>query len=355
MNKKQILISSAAIAIIGALVYTQLRTWRRFDWNTFQSQTSEVHWLMVISALILIYATYFLRALRWKIFLRPVCRVQTRRVIAPTLIGFTGLALLGRPGEFIRPYIIARKESLSISSQIGVWTVERIFDLGAFTVLAAVDIFTAKGLPHREIFHKAGFALVAMVAGLSIGAYFMRCKGPSVAAWLERRFQGVTPRFAMHLSAKARAFGEGLNTIHDATSFLQLAAVSLAIWFFITVAYFQVVHAYPALSYLPYSHVMLLVGFSMVGGIVQLPAIGGGSQLATILALAHIFEVPQELAVSCGILLWLVTFVAVAPIGLALARREHISIRKLTEESHMEEEKEEEEQAGARVHPQPEG
>lgn len=82
------------------------------------------------------------------------------------------------------------------------------------------------------------------------------------------------------------------------------------------------------------SHVILLMGFSIAGSIVQLPVVGGGAQLLTIGALAHVFEVPQELAVSCGILLWLVTFVAVTPVGMLLARREHLSWKKLSEASH---------------------
>ena len=63
------------------------------------------------------------------------------RLIAPTIIGFTGLALLGRPGELIRPYLIARRENLSFSSQIAVWAVERIFDIGAFTILLIAAAF----------------------------------------------------------------------------------------------------------------------------------------------------------------------------------------------------------------------
>ncbi len=351
MNKKRILIGGVLLAIVLGLVYTQVRTWRHFDWRTFHAQTSEVNWLMVFSAVLLIYCTYVLRAIRWKIFLRPVCKARSRRLIAPTFIGFTGLALLGRAGEFIRPYVIARKENLTVTSQFGVWTVERIFDLGAYTLLAAVNIFTAKGLPESTLF--IGFALIAMVVGLSAGAYFMRCKGEAVANWLQGRLHAVAPRFAVHLSAKARAFGQGLNTIHDLASFLQISALSLILWFSITLAYFQIAHAYPALRHMPYSDLMLVVGLSMLGGIVQLPAIGGGSQVATIGGLVKLFDVPQELAVSCGILLWLVTFVAVTPIGLALARREHVSIRKLSAQGHAEEEKEEEE-TEARIQPQPE-
>jgi hypothetical protein len=76
------------------------------------------------------------------------------------------------------------------------------------------------------------------------------------------------------------------------------------------------------------------MGSSMIGSMVQLPGVGGGSQLATISALDHVFKiVPKELTVSCGIMLWLVTFAAVVPIGLLLSHHERLSLRKLSEET----------------------
>ena len=89
-----------------------------------------------------------MRAVRWKIFLKPVRpKVKTMDLVSPTLIGFTGLALLGRAGEFIRPYLIARRTDLPFSSQLAVWAVERIFDIGAFTVLMVLAIFLPSALP----------------------------------------------------------------------------------------------------------------------------------------------------------------------------------------------------------------
>jgi len=83
------------------------------------------------------------------------------------------------------------------------------------------------------------------------------------------------------------------------------------------------------------------MGASMAGSMLQLPAVGGGSQMATIATLSSVFDVPAEMAASCGILLWLVTFAAVIPFGLILAHRERLSLRKLSEESHHAEESEE--------------
>jgi hypothetical protein len=109
-------------------------------------------------------------------------------------------------------------------------------------------------------------------------------------------------------------------------------------WWLIALAYREVTHAYGTpLEHMTVSKVLLLMGSSMLGSLIQLPGVGGGSQLATISALQHIFNTSHELAASCGILLWLTTFVSVVPVGLLLAHRERLSLRKLSEESEQEE------------------
>lgn len=142
MNKKRIVVMLVVFVALCALVYLQVRTWKRFDWHTFWLQTEHVNWLLILAGVALTYASYALRAVRWKIFLKPVRKTTTTRLMAPQFIGFTALALLGRAGEVVRPYIIARKENLTFASQMAVWTVERIFDMGGFAVLLALSSFT---------------------------------------------------------------------------------------------------------------------------------------------------------------------------------------------------------------------
>ncbi|HTR67464.1 MAG TPA: lysylphosphatidylglycerol synthase transmembrane domain-containing protein [Terriglobales bacterium] len=418
MTNKRILTTAVLVAILGALVYFQVQHWRSFDWAKFR-HASQVHPLQIVTAIALIYLTYILRALRWKVFLEPVRKTTTARLVGPTFIGFTGLALLGRPGEFIRPYLIAKGEQVSVSSQIGAWTVERIFDIGAFTVLMAVDVFSSsaiQGNPYLAKFRLAAVALCGLVGFMALAAVLIRRRGHRVAEFLH----GVTSKFsaglAHHVDQKVRAFGEGLNTISSGKSFLKLVAISLLMWFLIALAYRQVAHSYPPepaveagqgegppavdvqtaqlaglpeeagqpltsdmveqlngalsakgyhirelhgdmwlflhnrrikkvgdrphLSNMDVSHVLLLMGFSMIGSLVQLPAVGGGSQMAVIGALQVIYGIPPELAVSCGILLWLVTFMSCIPVGLAYAHSGHLSLRKLSAESASEKEAE---------------
>src|ERR1700681_1612485 len=140
MNKKRYVVYAVVLVVLAVLVYLQFRTWRNFDWaRLFQYG---LNWRDILAGVAYIYLAYFLRAVRWKIFLRPVRKeASILGLVPPTMIGFTGLALLGRPGELIRPYLIARRENLPFASQVAVWAVERIFDVGGFTSLLVAAIF----------------------------------------------------------------------------------------------------------------------------------------------------------------------------------------------------------------------
>ncbi len=346
MDKKRILASLAVFLILAILFYLQYRHWQSFDWGTFWAQNHRIKKIHVLHGIVLIYVGYLLRAIRWKIFLQPVRpKIKSLELVSPTLIGFTGLALLGRAGEFIRPYLIARHTDLPFSSQLAVWTVERIFDVGAFTVLMVLAIFLPSALPaipHPEYyirFREGGFFLIALVLGLALAAILVRRSGEAVARWVEKQFGHFSANLGHKLAQRVREFGAGLDTIHGPLSMLWLSIVSVGMWYIIALAYQEVTHSYgvPSLE-IPVSQLLILMGASMLGSMLQLPAVGGGSQMATIAALSSVFDVPPEIAASCGILLWLVTFAAVVPSGLILAHHERLSLRKLSKESHRAEE-----------------
>jgi hypothetical protein len=347
MNRRRALILTVVVVVLGALVYLQFREWRHFDWEKFAEGSEGIRWGQVLLGVVFIYLADFLRAVRWKIFLRPTLpHAAWKGLISPQYVGFAGLALLGRPGELIRPYLIARKESTSFASQMAIWAVERVFDTAAVAILLLLDIFfvqSIRDLEYYDAFRKAGYVLGSFVVVVACVFIVLRIFGSHTAAWMCRQITPFSIKLANNVERKIRNFSDGLDTVHGPVSFLQISIISLAIWSLVALAYRQVTHAYPVDTGLPaldVPQVILLMGASIAGGVLQLPVVGGGSQLATIAVLNRVFDTGPELAVSCGILLWLVTFMSVTPLGLVLAHREHTSLRKLTQESQVEEEKE---------------
>lgn len=359
-NKKRVLITVAVLVILAGLIYLQVRTWRKFDWERFFAATGETNKFWLAGGIALIYTDYFLRAWRWRILLEPVCQTRFSRLIAPTMIGFTGMALFGRPGEFIRPYLIARKENLNVSSQIAVWTVERIFDMGGFGLIMALNVLwfadTLRRLPGFEsgtkksilgfhvttfaLFQLSGLALLLIVAFVGSLAFWIRKNPAKASSFFRGVFGSISPKLGEAAYHRVHAFGEGLNTVKNLKAFFKLSGLSLLIWVVIGFAYVCVTHAYAShrLSHMTLSSVLLLTAASVMGGILQLPVVGGGSQLATIGTLRGVFHISPEISTSCGIMLWLVTFMSVIPAGLIVAHFERISILRVERESQQEEE-----------------
>jgi uncharacterized membrane protein YbhN (UPF0104 family) len=344
MKRRYVLIA-VIIVVLLALVYLQVRAWRRFDWDKFIDGSEGINWWQVLGGVALIYAADFLRAVRWKIFLRPTKPTASwTGLIAPQYVGFAGLALLGRPGEFIRPYLIARKEDVPLSSQMAIWLVERVFDTGAVVLLFTLDVFLSdslRDLDRYDAWRKVGYVAAPVFCAFALAVWALWLRGPRIAAWICRRISAISGKVGSNLEKKVISLSEGLNTIHGPIAFLLIALTSVVIWVLVALAYRQVTHAYPLDTGLPaldFPQVILLMFVSVAGGVIQLPVVGGGSQLATIAVLSQTFGYADspELAVSCGMLLWLVTFMSVTPVGLALAHFEHVSLRGLSKQSEAE-------------------
>ena len=207
MIKKKYVVYAVVFVVLAVLVYLQFRTWRNFDWARFR-ETRPQHWMHIVHGVALIYLAYVIRAFRWKIFLKPVRpKAKSLSLVVPTVIGFTGLALLGRPGELIRPYLIARRQNLPFSSQLAVWTVERIFDIGAYAVMLVAAIFFAEGpreLPLYSVFQKGGVVLVALVVAMVLGALAVSAKGEGIANWVEQRFSHPAANLGHKIAMRVR-------------------------------------------------------------------------------------------------------------------------------------------------------
>ncbi len=330
------------LVLLVVFVAYKLRT-SHFDWAGFVQSFRTANFKLLALGIAVIQVNYFLRAMRWAIFLKPAERasgqapVRWTKLVGPQFVGFTGLAIFGRIGELIRPLLVARKTGLTFSSQIAVVAVERIFDLGAFALIFSLNLLLSpalRTLPHHELFHRVGYAIAGMTVIVAVFVLAVRLSGPAVARateWLIGRF---SKRAAATAAAKVLAFRDGLNVIDSFADFVLASVLSIALWLSIAVTYVLVVKAFPApVNQLTAAHAILLLGFSVVGSVVQLPGVGGGAQAMTIGALTQLFNIPNEAAVGAGLMIWLASTMSVIPFGLIAARMEGVSIRQVTRSS----------------------
>ncbi len=290
-------------------------------------------WILI--SLLPLYGTYYGRALRWAVFLKPLKReVSVWNVTSATVIGFTAITLFGRPGEFIRPYLIAVKERVAISSQLAAWLLERLFDLLMALLIFgfALGRITASGIavgPRLAWVLAIGGKFVAIV---SVILLILLISFRHFAEPARRRLTDAL-RFlpeARFLKAErlVTAFVQGVESTRSDTALLLVFLYSVLEWILIAGSYWCVLQAFPEI-HLTIVDILIFLGFVAFGSIVQIPGIGGGTQVAAVVVLTEIFGIRLERATAFAVAIWLLTFVAIVPVGLFLALKEGLDWHKL--------------------------
>src|SRR6516225_6902026 len=98
---------------------------------------------LLILAVAVTMMIYTFRALRWQYLLAPIGRTHLSTAFQTTIIGFAASFLLpARPGEVLRPYLLAKREGLPPTACFATVILERFLDLvtvlllfGAFVLL----------------------------------------------------------------------------------------------------------------------------------------------------------------------------------------------------------------------------
>jgi glycosyltransferase 2 family protein len=341
-----IAVTVAALAALAFVIYR----WRTsgFAWRQFLFTIRSVDGPWLCASVVLILATYVGRALRWEVMLRPLNRqaaaggaptvVKKARlldVLTPTCVGFTAVVLFGRAGEPVRPYLIARKTGVTFSSQIAAWVVERILDLLMVLALFGIALTqishsAVRPGPRVQTFVQVGGALAGFMAlvclALLVGLNLFHGK-------VQRRLMEALAFLPQNAAAKIErflaAFSEGMQSTRSSSYAFQLLAYSLLEWALVVGAFYCMFRAVPASSGLGLTDSVIVLGFVCLGSVVQLPGVGGGVQIVTVLVLTQFYGLGLAAASGVALLWWVVCFVTIVPIGLALAFHEGINWRTL--------------------------
>jgi len=339
LKKKNWILGLLLLAALAAIVYFG-RGRIHFNWHIFVEQIAQVSWWRIAIGISMIWLAYGIRAARWSLLLSPTKKSNWQETLGPQVIGYTGVALLGRPADLMRPYLTAKKLKTTVSAQIAVYVVERMFDAGTMALIFSTVLkFFAdeKTLPHAEKMRHvatAGLYLTVVVAAIAI---LVRLAGIPLARGIRKMFAGFAPSVGEGIASKFLAFRSGLEVLASVREVALAFGQSLFMWGMITVAYLETTHAFdrsPILHALTLPECMVLMAAGMVASTVQLPVIGWFTQIGAVaLVFQGYFGVPAEPSLGCSAMLLIVTYLSVIPMGLIWARMEHISLREVAAES----------------------
>jgi hypothetical protein len=279
--------------------------------------------------------------------IRPLApRAPAWRLFKATAIGFTAVVLLGRPGELVRPWLIARAEGVTFSSQMATWFLERVFDLLAVLALFGLGLYafdpTGRDVsPGLAWFLNIGGGVVAVMAvACLIVLYFAGRSKEVVTGRLTDALAVLPEPWLTRSKGLAASFGSGMACCRAPSDVLGLLGITAVEWLVIgggTICFFR---AFPATAHMSNLDTIVYLGFVAFGSIVQIPGIGGGVQIAGTVVLSQLFGLSAAEAAGIAVANWLVTWVSILPFGVALAAHEGLqwqNLRRIGEDLQNEE------------------
>ncbi len=376
LDKKKILfIAGILVSIVCSWLFV-----RKIEWSSLGVAFRDAKYFYIFPTIILIFISFYLRAVRWEVLISPVKKVSILNLFSVNMIGFMANNVLpARLGEVIRPVMIARKEKIKVSTSFAIIVMERIFDILGLIVIASLlfyflpsqpsqsrdvgavnhietSIVDSKKVEHgsqtevhslstnqknktnsQAVIHqlKKWSAIMAFLGICAITSLFLLSLYPQKAGAVFEKLLFIFPH---HLRDKLvnllHSFISGLQVFDHKTKLIWIGVLSIMVWLFNAASIYVLCYSFDIdLSFAGACFVTVCIALAVA--LPQAPGFIGVFHIATQKSL-DVFGAGLSSAQSFAILLWAVNIIPITVAGLLFLWREGISFGEI---SHYDEEK----------------
>ncbi len=188
------------------------------------------------------FFSFYFRALRWWYIIEPTKKIPGKSLFSALAIGFMGNMIFPmRLGEFIRAYVIAKKERISASSAFATIVIERVFDVLATLVLLLIVMLIASPqqiTPDTWEKLKGVGAVFAAIMILAFAAFYFLAAGDNALNRWVLKLINFLPENAAHKGAELfESFCRGLQVITKGGHIIATLGYTVVVWGTIVASY----------------------------------------------------------------------------------------------------------------------
>jgi hypothetical protein len=322
MNKK--LLFGIMLGMI--LIYFSIRG---IHFDETIAHLKKINFGYAVGSLFCIVFMQALRSYRWGVILQPLGKISQLTLFAVTSVGFLAIAAIpARIGELARPYLIAQKSPIKMSSALGTIVVERVLDsLAVLTITVAVlilqDDLPSWMIKSGVIFFILTMAMIALVAGLV-------WRRETAVGIIDRILRWIPGKLAQTVHKVIHHFIDGFQVITDVKRLFYLLILSAVVWLVDVAAIYALLLAFdfnlPALA----AFVVMVI---LIAGIAipTAPGFIGNWHYACILGLS-LFGVARPEAFSFALVYHFLSIATVVILGVIFLPFNRFSISDMTKQ-----------------------
>ena len=349
-NKSTLSMIAGGLVSVAALYLA----FRNVPFGDLISYFSALDWFWTLAAALLVMATFFLRALRWKLILGPSHRIGLKSAYHPLMIGFMLNCILpGRVGELARPVILKKQEGVAFTTGLATVAAERIFDLILLLLMFIIVMATVPIDPALEIsFGKysltrdtlvgigngmARLGLVLIIAIASVSIEKSRRVFIAVVRAMPRLlfFAGdeLKAKFSQKVCEPVVAMlaniALGFETVKQPWRLLGCFLLSAAVWGLAALSYHLVVAATPSLDLTLGQTTVVMIIICFFIALPSVPGFWGIWEAGGVFAMA-LFGVPSVQAAGFALASHVIQMFPVIIAGLVSALITGVNLRQVT-------------------------
>ncbi len=283
----------------------------------------------LFGGLLIMFLSHGVRALRWRIVLRPLKRhTSLWLAFKATIAGYAMNNLIPRSGELVRPYMMARGENIPMAGTLATVVVERLADVLA---LAGLIVFSLVSFQSRvtnvfPMFNGSvlwGIAVMLLLIISLILVFFSERRTEQLVALAT---QPLPAKWSEKVGQMARDFSRGLRGL-EKSAILPLVLGTAGIWILYGISMYVSLQAFdnPAMSALTLRDAFLLLTLSGIAFTIPTPGGTGGYHFLIKTGLASIFGVPVAIAAAYAIVTHILSYISITLVGLGFLLKEGIS------------------------------
>lgn len=301
---------------------------RRVDFNQLMASLGSLNYAMLAAAIAVFMTTFVIRTARWRVLLNPAKEMPFRRLFSVIFIGYMANNVLpARLGEFVRAYVLSKKEGVRKTTTLATIFIERIFDgLSLLFILGCLILAHKAGiisntLPHNVIYGGLAASVVFLGAfGFVAALEFFPAFGEFLGAMI-RRF--APAKLAGKLESVLGAFMGGVRCLRSFKHLLFVFSASLGVWGIEATTYCLMGRAFHLTQPLT-AFIITMVFVNLASIVPSAPGQVGTFQLFCVLGLS-IFGVAEAQGLSYGLVLNIAEYLPVTLLGAMFLMLENLS------------------------------
>jgi len=318
----------AGVAVSAVCVWLSMRDVRLTEVLAALRHARPLGFLGVFCATLL---GFWLRAVRWRPLLATEKRIGGASLFSATMIGFMANNLLPfRLGEFVRPWVLGRREGISKTRVFATVVVERVVDMLTLIAILGLALWVhpiSETSEAGRLTRLGARTLVVMALALTLVIVVLEHQPKLMLGLVHKLTDSLPAPTRQRARAVIEQFLEGLGLFRDLPRLLWVFLLSV-LMFGVVVLGVQA-SLWAMRIDLPWYGGLLILVVTAIGIMVPAaPGYIGTLNLACVAGLA-LFSVGKAQAVPFSWFYWAGQWLPVTLVGLYCLRREGLSLANL--------------------------